>query len=308
MTASPAPSPAPCPCLSGLRADRCCALDGAFAQIAAAPAGSLAGARSALAAGDLVDASCRLVEHLEAFPLDAAALGLLADLRASQGETAAVEALLGRLLRIAPNDLAATQALAMRLFQRGALDEAEVHARNAVRLAPADVQSHNLMGMILTEAHRPQAGEHHYRRVLELLGRPDPIVLANLAWNLKNQGRMEEARRLYEESVRLAPTVFQTLLGWARMEETDRNFARAAELLAAAEQIHPRHPSALLTRAVVQGRSGAYDAAMATLEEIERDAGLGPVEWSERAGCSTAWAVRRRRSPPSAKASGRCAS
>jgi Sulfotransferase family len=38
----------------------------------------------------------------------------------------------------------------------------------------------------------------------------------------------------------------------------------------------------LLTRAVVQGRTGAYDAAMATLEEIERDAGLGPIEWSRR--------------------------
>lgn len=282
MTASPAPSAAPCPCLSGLRADRCCSLDAALAQPAPAPPGSLADVRSALAAGDLAEAERRLVEHLEALPADAVALGLLADLRASQGRTAAAEALLGRLLRIAPNSLGATHSLAMLLFQKGALDEAEVHARNAVRLAPADVQSHNLMGMILTEAHRPQAGEHHYRRVLELLGRPDPIVLANLAWNLKNQGRMEESRRLYEESVRLAPAIFQTLLGWARMEETDRNFARAAELLDAAEQIHPRHPSALLTRAVVQGRTGAYAAAMATLEEIERDAGLGPLEWSER--------------------------
>jgi tetratricopeptide (TPR) repeat protein len=281
MTASPAASSAaPCPCLSGLRADRCCALDGA--PLAAGPAESLAGARSAMAAGDLVDAGRRLVEHLEAFPTDAAALGLLADLRANQGRTAAVEALLGRLLRIDPNNLAATHALAMRLFQKGALDAAEVHARNAVRLAPTDVQSHSLMGMILTEAHRPQAGEHHYRRVLELLGRPDPIVLANLAWNLKNQGRMEEARRLYAESVRLDPTIFQTLIGWALMEETDRNFARAAELLDLADKIHPRHPSALLTRAVVQGRTGAYDAAMATLDEIERDAGLGPIEWSRR--------------------------
>src|ERR1700745_2726938 len=143
---SPEPSPAPCPCLSGLRLDRCCALDGALAPRAAGRAESLAGARSAMAAGDLVDAERRLVEHVEAFPTDAAALGLLADLRASQGKTAAGEALLGRLLRIAPANLAATQALALLLFQKGALDEAEVHARNGVRLAPADVQSHNLMG------------------------------------------------------------------------------------------------------------------------------------------------------------------
>ena len=69
------------------------------------------------------------------------------------------------------------------------------------------------MGMILTEANRPQVGEYHYRRVLELTGQRDPILLANLAWNLKNQGRMEEARALYEESVAAAPEIRQTLLG-----------------------------------------------------------------------------------------------
>ena len=56
------------------------------------------------------------------------------------------------------------------LFNKGALAEAEHHARNAVRIAPTDAQSHNLMGMIMTEAHRPQVGEHHYRRAMELLG------------------------------------------------------------------------------------------------------------------------------------------
>ena len=67
------------------------------------------------------------------------------------------------------------------LLGRGAVKEAEVHARNAVRLAPDNPQSHNLMGMILTEGQRPQIGEYHYRKVIELSGARDPIVLANLA-------------------------------------------------------------------------------------------------------------------------------
>jgi hypothetical protein len=37
------------------------------------------------------------------------------------------------------------------------------------------------MGMILTEAQRPHIGEFHYRRVLEISGARDPILLANLA-------------------------------------------------------------------------------------------------------------------------------
>ena len=61
------------------------------------------------------------------------------------------------------------------------------------------------MGMILTDSSRPRIGEYHYRKVLELTGQRDPIVLANLGWNLKNQGRIAEARALYEESTAAAP-------------------------------------------------------------------------------------------------------
>ena len=126
-----------------------------------------------------------------------------------------------------------------------------------MRIAPLDPQSHNLMGMIMTEAHRPHVGEHHYRRARELLSEPSAILIANLAWNLKNQGRMAESRELYEQSVALDPNVFQTLYGWAQMEETDRNFARAGELLDAAEKLSPGNPGVLpRTRGAAWPRQG----------------------------------------------------
>jgi hypothetical protein len=65
---------------------------------------------------------------------------------------------------------------------------------------------------------------------------------------------MAESRQLYQESVRLDPTILQTLFGWARMEETDRNFARAEELLDAAEKLSPGNPSVLLQRAIRRAR------------------------------------------------------
>jgi tetratricopeptide (TPR) repeat protein len=273
-----------CACGSGLAADRCCSLDWAAPTELAATA-DVAAARAAIAAGDIAEGARRLLDILAKCPLDLAALRLLQSLRSSEGAVSAANALLARIVRLDPNDLAATQALALALFNRGALAEAEHHARNAVRLAPTDVQSHNLMGMIATEAQRPQVGEHHYRRALELLGRPDPILLANLAWNLKNQGRMAESRAFYEQSTALGPMIFQTVYGWARMEETDRNFERAGELLDAAERLSPQNPSVMLSRAVLHGRRGDYPAAIATLEVIEQSrggAGLGPLEWSEK--------------------------
>jgi tetratricopeptide (TPR) repeat protein len=275
---------APCACGSGLRADRCCALDWAASWPRPASAPTNERARAAVAEGNGAEAERLLVELLQRSPLEVGGLWLLHEIRAGEGRNAAAEALLARIVRVDPNNLPATQALALRLFGKGALAEAERHARNAVRIAPLDAQSHNLMGMIMTEAQRPQVGEHHYRRARELLSEPSAILLANLAWNLKNQGRMAESRRLYEDSVALDPTIFQTLFGWARMEETDRNFARAGELLDQAEKLSPDNPNVLLQRAVLHGRVKAYDKAVAALAEIERRRGgaLGPLAWSEK--------------------------
>jgi len=273
-----------CACGSGLKSNRCCALDWAVAWPAPAPAAAAEKARTALAAGNVAEAERLLIDLLDASPMRVGALSLLQQIRAIQGRDAAAEALLARIVRLDPNNLPATQALALRLFGRGALAEAESHARNAVRIAPLNAQSHNLMGMIMTEARRPHVGEHHYRRARELLGEPSAILLANLAWNLKNQGRMAESRRLYEESVALDPTIFQTLFGWAQMEETDRDFARAGELLDAADKLSPDNPNVLLQRAVLHGRVKAYDKAVAALDEVERRRGgaLGPLAWSEK--------------------------
>lgn len=274
-----------CSCGSGLGSDRCCALD--WSQSAAPPQDTpeFHRAEFAFRNADVADSERLVLSLLDQFPLHLGALDLLYQIRRAQNRTIAAQALLSRIVRIAPNNLLATQTLAFLLFSNGALAEAEYHARNAVRLAPTDAQSHNLMGMIMTEANRPQVGEHHYRRVIELSGKRDGIVLANLAWNLKNQGRIDESRRLYEEAVRLAPNIYQTLYGWSRMEETDRNFVRAGELLDAAEHVLPNHPNTQLARAILFGRTKEYDKAIAVLEMIEsrRDSnGLGPMEASKK--------------------------
>jgi tetratricopeptide (TPR) repeat protein len=274
-----------CACGSGLKGERCCSLDWTAAWPKPAREPEVIEARAAQAAGKIDEAEHLLLGVLERSPLHVGALALLADIRTGQNSRGASEGLLKRIVRLDPNNLPATQALALLLFGKGALAEAEIQARNAVRIAPLDPQSHNLMGMIMTEAHRPQVGEHHYRRAKDLLSEPSPILLANLAWNLKNQGRIAEARKLYEESTELDPNIFQTLYGWAQMEETDRNFARASALLDAAERLAPEAPGVMLERAVLYGRLKDYDRALSTLGGIEHRRGakgLGPVEASEK--------------------------
>ena len=278
------PVPALCACGSGLRPERCCAL-----QLAAIPPAEatrhlvplVERAFQALRQGARDTAEQLCLDVLELAPDRPGALSVLYQIRKEQGKTEAAEALIRRLVHFDPNNFDATNELALLLLGRGALAEAEVHARNAVRIAPRAPQAHNLMGMIMTEAQRPRLGEYHYRQVLDITGTRDPIVLANLAWCLKTQGRMEEARTLYEESTRITPHIRETLLGWARLEEADRAFPAALARLDDLDRLHPGDPGSVLTRAVILGRMKRHDDALNLLDNA-LPSGLGPTELSEK--------------------------
>jgi Tfp pilus assembly protein PilF len=277
-----------CACGSGLRLVRCCGMDFSMVPPLAAsgpllPIVQRAVERHAQGAAEEAERLC--LEVLELAPGQLEGLSLLYQIRKAAGAENAANILLQRIVRLHPNTLWATHQLTLALFGKGAIADAEIHARNAVRIAPQNPQSHNLMGMIMTEANRPQIGEYHYRKVIELSGSRDPILLANLAWNLRNQGRMAESRQLYEESSAQAPEILQTWLGWARLEETDRNVERAGELLDRADRLAPNNPSVMLSRAVLSGRSGSYSQALAILDAMARpedSAGLGANELLEK--------------------------
>jgi tetratricopeptide (TPR) repeat protein len=276
-----------CPCGSGLRPLRCCAWRAADRPAPEAVRHLLPlldQATEAEAAGDIPAAERLYLDLLELAADCLPALARLAEIRRSQGQPDTAEVLLRRIVLLDPNNLAATQDLVLALFSRGNLAEAEAHARNAIRIAPESPQAHNLMGMILTEAGRPQTGEYHYRRVFALTDTRDPILLANLAWNLKSQGRMEEARALYRESLAAAPGIRQTLIGYIRLEEADRRFEAATTILDLAQAVYPADPQLRLARAVLLGRSGAARAALAVLDSMaeESNGALGAAELLEK--------------------------
>jgi len=276
----------PCACGSGLRKLRCCGLDlGSLSpRDASGPLQPLVEQAEAAEGRDSGQAIALCLQVLELAPGQEQALAVLYRLRKAEPRPAAAEALIRRLVAVNPNNFWATNELALLLLAKGRLSEAELHARNAVRIAPRNPQAHNLMGLILTEGNRPQFGEFHYRRALALLEAPDAILLANLAWNLKAQGRMSEAREFYRQSVALKPDVLETLLGWARMEEADRDFPAALALLDRADCIAPGNPSVRLARAVLHGRRSEFGIALSVLDRMAQAeaGGLGPAELSER--------------------------
>jgi tetratricopeptide (TPR) repeat protein len=194
--------------------------------------------------GAIAEAEQVCLEALELAPTQLDALSLLYQIRKAGNVERAADVLLRRIVALHPNTFWALNQLALALFNKGAALEAEVHARNAVRIAPENPQSHYLMGMVMTEA-----------------------------------------RALYRESVAAAPEILQTLLGWARLEEADRNLDAAAELLDRAERVAPNNPSVSLARAVVQGRNRSYDKALQILDQAatqNRDRSLDANELLEK--------------------------
>jgi tetratricopeptide (TPR) repeat protein len=275
-----------CRCGSGLTAARCCDLN--IATLGAAEAHRHLvpleeQATAAHRAGSIEVAERLALDVLELAPGRPAALAVLYEIRKGQGRAAAAEALIRRIVALEPNNFWATNEIALLLLGKGDVGEAERHARNAIRIAPENAQSHYLMGMTLTEAYRPAVAEYHYYRALELSGARDPVVLANLALCLKNQGKMAAARGLYEESLAAAPNAVHTLLGMARLEEADRDLPAALALLDRAAAIDADNPSVDLLRAVVLGRQRKAAEAVALLDRMaEGKVQLGAGELLEK--------------------------
>nr|WP_304363820.1 tetratricopeptide repeat-containing sulfotransferase family protein [Jiella sp. LLJ827] len=273
-----------CACGSGLSPEHCCRMDKAAAAAATMDANledaSQAGA-SALRSGDFERAEKLALMVLEAVPLHVPALQTLAGVRLHEKRQQAAAVLLERMTEVEPLNYWAVSKLALLELGRHNLPAAERFARQALRIAPRNPQSHNLMGVALTNTGRAAAGEYHHRRALELSGKRIPMVLSNLALNLKNQGRMEEARALYAEADALEPGNRQTLLGWAQLEEADRNLSEATRLIDRVEEISRPSPATRQTRAAILGRERRFEEALAVLAESD-DRTLRPIELLER--------------------------
>lgn len=263
-----------CECGSGLTPVRCCALD--FAQLGAREANRHLEpleerAAQARAEGREPEAERLLLDVLELAPGRIPALTSLYEIRKGQKNAKAALALIRRIVGLDPNNFWATNELALTLLGQGDALKALHHARNAVRIGPQNAQSHYLMGMALTEANRPAIGEYHYQRALELSGTREPVVLANMALCLKNQGKMEPARALYAEALEKSPDSLHTLLGFARLEEADRRLDAATALLDRAEAQWPKNPHIHMLRAMVLRRKGDAPAALEALEKAKND-------------------------------------
>ena len=180
------------------------------------------------------EAEALALKILDVAPNHRAALRVLFEIRHAQKRTKAADALGARLTRL-PGPQAvralANGQFAQYLVAQGRHKEALPFAAAAVKGAPKAAQGHHVLGVVFTETGAVLAGERHYRQALALLGGEDGMVLGNLAWNLKLQGRLSEAEALYAKALALRPDNVRGTGGLAQVVFTKGDRPRADALL-----------------------------------------------------------------------------
>jgi len=276
-----------CSCGSGLRRVRCCDYDPAALPERASldtlnpmadEATKLYNDKKPAEAGALA------LKILDLAPNHRAALRVLFEVRRAENKPKAAEALARRLAALPadgpPIAAAANLQLAQLLVGQGRHLDAEPSSREALKLSPRDPTAHHVMGVILTETGRLRAGESHYRRALALLEREDGMVLANLAWNLKLQGKLEDAAGVYDRALLIRPDNARGIGGYAQVEAARGRPARAASMLDEALTTWPADRTLRLLRALMDLQLDKPGAVLARLNDPPE--ALMPAEFSAR--------------------------
>src|SRR5688572_4546607 len=134
----------------------------------------------------------------------------------TRGELAAAAETLKTVLKGHPRaDWAYNERIEL-FYKSGRHADAQTLARTALRVNPLNAQGHNLYGTILSQLNDLPSGEWHFRRAIELGGEQAPF-LANLALNLMQQGRTDEAESCFARAHALAPDDFRTLAHWSKL-------------------------------------------------------------------------------------------
>lgn len=188
---------------------------------------------------------------------------------------AAAETLKSLLTREPRTDWAYNELIELLLIM-GRHADADTLARTALRVNPLNAQAHNLFGTVLSEHNDLPSGEWHFRRALELAGE-QPMFLANLALNLMQQGRTDEAEGHFIKADALEPGNLKTLAHWSKLYEVTGNMSKAWELLERAAAASPGTDIELL-RANHLSRVGKAAEALAILDSAPRLTGDARLE------------------------------
>jgi tetratricopeptide (TPR) repeat protein len=165
-------------------------------------------------------------------------------------------------LRFRPNYMEAHTNLATALSERGRKDEALVHFQKALEIKPGSAVAHNNLGAALAAQGQFDEAVRHYQQALEI--EPDYVQAhTNLASALNTLGRYDEAMAHFQKVLEIEPSNAEVYINLGnalgalgRIEEAMAQYRKALE-------IRPRAVEAHVNFGYILTRLGRFDEAMA---------------------------------------------
>ena len=174
------------------------------------------------------------------------------------------------------------------LYERARYDEAVPHLRRVAELRPGNASAYQTLGTALHAAGRVSEALDAYQKALSIA--PSANTYSNIAKLHFDNGRYDEARTAYEESVRLRPKepLTHRNLGdtLSKLKQTTRARGAYETAIALAESllaVNPFNLDALSLQAVCHAKLGNGDAAVQLASKVLATERLPPV-WRYRTG------------------------
>jgi Flp pilus assembly protein TadD len=217
-------------------------------------------------------------QALERAPDDGESLGGLGLVAMGRGNAAEAERLLREAVQRAPDSSPLHNNLGEVLRERGRLDEAEPQYRKALELDPDNTSPYGNLGILQAERHEYAEAEKTFRALLaRVTGNRRLPALVNLATVCGEQGKLDEAKKLFRQALELAPKhprVSSSLASF--LADHQLKLDEALTLATAAVVAAPNDPNFLDALGWVQAQRGDIDAAERTLQHALELAGQEP--------------------------------
>jgi Tfp pilus assembly protein PilF len=165
----------------------------------------------------------------------------------------------------------AHNSLGVLLADRGEVDAAVVHYREALAIQPDFAEAHNNLGIVLSERGQIDEAIVHYQKALKI-NPYDARTHLNMGMVLSSHGRAGEAVVYYRTALGIKPDNIKALnnLSWILATsslETLRNGVEAVELARRAVQLSGGEDPALLdTLAAAYAETGRFAEALETVQ------------------------------------------
>ena len=206
---------------------------------------------------------------LEWYPDDVPALLRLGEIFEGNGALSDALNCYRKATRENPSDAAAWWHQGQALAGLGDTEHARISLRQAVHLAPMDIAPCSRLDTLLKERSTPPAREQEWRVLVQAL-QGYPLPRHFLARTLIDQGRADEAMRLYEESASLFPGNHDLVKGWTELLTSSGRLDEAVALYEDLIRRIPEEPNLQMELGEMLSKNGRNEQAANRYLEIMR--------------------------------------